>query len=116
MAIACLRLFTVLPDRPLFRIPRFFSCIALRTFLPAALPYLRAIVRPPLPGAGGSREHARALWKRPGGGEGRQPVSATIACAAKGRKLGTNQPGHNGAQPERPPSFGHSAATQIPMS
>ena len=40
MAIACLRLFTVLPERPLFSVPRLRSCIALRTLLCAFLPYL----------------------------------------------------------------------------
>jgi hypothetical protein len=44
IAIACLRLLTRLPERPLRSAPRFSSCIALRTFLPLALPYLRAIV------------------------------------------------------------------------
>jgi hypothetical protein len=45
MAIACLRLFTVLPERPLFSFPRFRSCIAFSTFSDAFLPYL-AIVPP----------------------------------------------------------------------
>jgi len=40
MAIACLRLFTFLPDRPLFSVPRLRSCIALRTLLCVFLPYL----------------------------------------------------------------------------
>jgi hypothetical protein len=43
IAIACLRLRTVLRERPLLSLPRFISCIALLTFLPLALPYLRAI-------------------------------------------------------------------------
>jgi hypothetical protein len=41
MAIACLRLVTFLPLRPLFSLPRFISCISVCTCLPAALPYLR---------------------------------------------------------------------------
>jgi hypothetical protein len=40
MAIACFRLFTVFPERPLFNVPRLRSCIALRTLLCAFLPYL----------------------------------------------------------------------------
>ena len=45
MAIACLRLFTFLPERPLFSVPRFRSCIALRTFCCAFFPYFA--MRPP---------------------------------------------------------------------
>src|SRR4051812_41195645 len=40
IAIACLRLFTFLPLRPLFSVPFFLSCIARFTFAPAFLPYL----------------------------------------------------------------------------
>src|SRR5262245_20777679 len=40
MAIACLRLVTRLPERPLFSVPRFRSRIARSTFSPAFLPYL----------------------------------------------------------------------------
>src|SRR5580698_7368014 len=43
IAIACLRDFTFLPDLPLRRVPAFRSCMALSTFLPLALLYLRAI-------------------------------------------------------------------------
>ncbi len=32
MAIACLRLFALFPARPLFNLPRLYSCIALPTF------------------------------------------------------------------------------------
>jgi hypothetical protein len=44
MAIACLRLRTFLPERPLLSCPRFISCIARRTFVALALLYLRAMV------------------------------------------------------------------------
>jgi hypothetical protein len=49
IAIACLRLVTFFPDRPLLSVPRFRSCIAFSTFCDAFLPYLaigppRAIV------------------------------------------------------------------------
>ena len=44
IAIACLRLFTRLPERPLRSLPRFMSCIARRTLSPLARPYLRAMV------------------------------------------------------------------------
>ncbi len=44
MAIACLRLFTVLPDPPDLSCPRFISCIALSTLSEAFFPYFR----PPL--------------------------------------------------------------------
>src|SRR5262249_49882033 len=40
MAIACLRLVTRWPERPLFKVPRWRSRIARSTFLPASLPYL----------------------------------------------------------------------------
>ena len=40
MAIACLRLVTRLPERPLFELPRLRSCIARSTFSPAFFPYL----------------------------------------------------------------------------
>src|SRR6266513_1728738 len=40
MAMACLRLFTFLPDRPLFRVPFLRSRIARSTFSDAFLPYL----------------------------------------------------------------------------
>jgi hypothetical protein len=40
IAIACLRLFTFLPERPLFSVPRLRSCIARFTFFCAFLPYL----------------------------------------------------------------------------
>src|SRR5438874_6502811 len=43
IAIACLRLVTFLPERPLFSVPRFFSCIAFSTFCDAFLPYFDAI-------------------------------------------------------------------------
>ena len=38
IAIACLRLVTFFPERPDFRVPRFRSCIARLTLLPAFLP------------------------------------------------------------------------------
>src|SRR5262249_61709319 len=44
IAIACFRLFAVLPERPDLRVPAFRSCIALRTFDAAFLPYARAMV------------------------------------------------------------------------
>src|SRR5262245_43915677 len=44
MAIACLRLVTLFPERPLLSVPRFRSCIALSTFLCAVLPYLAIIL------------------------------------------------------------------------
>src|SRR3954462_13930715 len=40
MAIACLRLLTRLPERPLFSVPRFFLWIARLTLDRALLPYL----------------------------------------------------------------------------
>ena len=43
MAIACLRLLTFLPERPLFKVPLFRSRMAFPTFSDAFLPY-RAMV------------------------------------------------------------------------
>jgi len=43
MAMACLRLVTFLPLLPLFRVPRFFLCIARSTSFEADLEYLRAM-------------------------------------------------------------------------
>ena len=40
IAMACLRLLTRLPPLPLFKVPRFRSCIARLTFWDAFLPYL----------------------------------------------------------------------------
>src|SRR4029078_2678743 len=48
MAMACLRLFTVVPLRPLFSVPRFFLCIARSTSLEADFEYFRAIRRTPI--------------------------------------------------------------------
>ena len=39
MAIACLRLVTFFPDRPLLSVPCLRSCIARSTFFCAFLPY-----------------------------------------------------------------------------
>jgi hypothetical protein len=46
MAMACLRLVTVLPLRPLFSVPFFFLCIARFTEALAFLPYLAMIASP----------------------------------------------------------------------
>jgi hypothetical protein len=46
MAIACFRLVTFLPERPLLSVPLFLRCIADLTFLPAALPYLAITLSP----------------------------------------------------------------------
>src|SRR5204863_9981685 len=43
MAMACLRLVTFLPLRPLFNFPRFFSCMALSTFFCSFLEYFAII-------------------------------------------------------------------------
>jgi hypothetical protein len=47
IAIACLRLFTVLPERPLFNVPRLRSRIAFSTLLEAFAPYF-AMAKSPL--------------------------------------------------------------------
>jgi hypothetical protein len=47
IAMACLRLFTFFPERPLLSLPRFCSCKALPTFFDAFLPYF-AMVAPHL--------------------------------------------------------------------
>lgn len=44
MAMACLRLFTLAPERPLRSLPRFISCIVRLTFRPLDLLYLLAMV------------------------------------------------------------------------
>jgi hypothetical protein len=46
MAMACLRLFTFLPERPDFSSPRFISCIARSTFSEAFFPYFVAMIPP----------------------------------------------------------------------
>jgi hypothetical protein len=43
MAMACLRLFTFLPERPLFNVPRFISCMFSSTLSDAFVPYLLAM-------------------------------------------------------------------------
>src|ERR1044072_3209442 len=47
IAIACFLLVTFLPERPLFRVPSFITCMARSTFLPAFLPYFA--ISPSLP-------------------------------------------------------------------
>jgi hypothetical protein len=47
MAMACLRLFTVAPERPLWSSPRFISCRAVPTFFWLDLEYFRAMLQPP---------------------------------------------------------------------
>src|SRR5262249_52288490 len=47
IAIACFLLVTFLPDRPLFNVPCFRSCMAFSTFLPAFLPYFAISATPP---------------------------------------------------------------------
>ena len=44
IAIACLRLVTFFPERPLFSLPSFISCMASSTFSEEPLAYFRAIV------------------------------------------------------------------------
>ena len=44
IAMACLRLLTVLPERPLFNVPRVRSCIAFSTLLEAFSPYFAITV------------------------------------------------------------------------
>ena len=44
IAIACFRLLTFFPDRPLFKVPFFRSRIARSTFFDAVLPYLAMMV------------------------------------------------------------------------
>jgi hypothetical protein len=46
IAIACLRLVTFLPDRPLFSVPSFFSCIASPTLSDAFFPYVAIRLAP----------------------------------------------------------------------
>ena len=46
MAIACLRLVTFLPDRPLRSVPAFRSCMAFSTLALLALLYFVAIILP----------------------------------------------------------------------
>jgi hypothetical protein len=45
MAMACLRLVTFLPELPLFKVPRFRSCIAFSTLSCAFFPYFFAAMR-----------------------------------------------------------------------
>lgn len=59
IAIACFRLLTVLPERPLFSVPLFRSCIAFLTFWDAFLPYLA--MKPPWPGHASRRLHAEDM-------------------------------------------------------
>jgi len=48
IAIACLRLFTFLPERPLFNVPLLRSCIAFLTLLFALLPYFAMSISLPV--------------------------------------------------------------------
>src|SRR5579859_1662211 len=44
IAMACLRLLTLAPERPLLKVPRLRSCMALPTFFDAALLYFLAMI------------------------------------------------------------------------
>jgi hypothetical protein len=46
IAIACFRLVTLRPERPLFNVPRLRSCIAFSTFLDAPLLYFGMVIAP----------------------------------------------------------------------
>jgi hypothetical protein len=46
IAMACFRLLTLFPERPLFNVPRLRSCMALAIFFDAASLYFRAITPP----------------------------------------------------------------------
>ena len=46
IAIACFRLVTFLPERPLFSVPSFRSCIAFSTFPDAFAPYFAMMLLP----------------------------------------------------------------------
>lgn len=59
IAIACFLLVTFLPERPLFNVPFFRSCIAFSTFSPAFFPYL---AKPYLPPTGSYFENLSALF------------------------------------------------------
>jgi hypothetical protein len=61
MAIACFLLFTVRPERPLFNVPRFRSCIAFSTLVLAALLYFLAIYISPCELQFGRGRSARSL-------------------------------------------------------
>src|SRR5437867_9474125 len=52
IAIACLRLVTFLPERPLFSVPSLRSCIARFTLLCAFLPYRATVASFPRSGRG----------------------------------------------------------------
>jgi hypothetical protein len=60
MAMACLRLFTFFPERPLRNFPDLRSRIARFTFSPAFFPY-RAMARPPT-----AQKHLTAAGISPG--------------------------------------------------
>jgi hypothetical protein len=47
IAIACFRLVTRLPERPLFSVPRLRSCMARSTFSDAFLPYFAIVISVP---------------------------------------------------------------------
>jgi hypothetical protein len=67
MAIACLRLVTFFPLRPLLSVPRLRLCIALFTSLEALGEYFRAICGPPIrllsPAAAGEPVGAQLMTK-----------------------------------------------------
>src|SRR5207248_6303001 len=67
IAIACLRLLTFLPERPLLSVPRLRSRIACLTFRPAFLPYF-AMTASPLSGdyrpTSGGCERQNREWPR----------------------------------------------------
>jgi len=95
IAIACLRLFTFLPERPLFSVPRLRSCIARFTLLRALLPYFEAMthssaerkVRGVKPDTAGPRKFQAATGRC-----ARRSGNADIACEAAAMRLRRDAP------------------------
>jgi len=95
IAIACLRLFTFLPERPLFSVPRLRSCIARFTLLRALLPYFEAMthssaerkVRGVKPDSAGPRK-----FQAPTERCARRSGNADIACEAAAMRLRRDAP------------------------
>src|SRR5262245_49066192 len=88
MAMACLRLFTVFPDRPLFSLPRLYSCMAFSTFSLAFGPYFRAMIAfsNPRPGDTAHQKglHATCQWCEPSGNQRPKGTSAMRKATTSG--------------------------------
>src|SRR5690349_873362 len=100
IAIACFRLFTFLPERPLLSVPSLRSCIARLTLLDAFFPYflgMGASACKPL-AIGGCARRVRT-YRGEHGLAARHPARAGRGAPRQTRAATGGRPRHAGAEP-----------------